>query len=99
MGGAAGIPHNDQVVVQIPPGVNRGRYADISGTAGNDQGVDGAGAESEVQVSLMKSAPAILGDVIVAGLRLKLGEHVGTFITGDNVHFRFGYFSLRPGCE
>src|SRR5262249_60517851 len=97
--GAAGIAHDDHVVVQISAGVNRGRHADIGGAAGNDQGIDGAGAEGEVQVSLMKSAPAILGNIIVVRLRLQLGQHVGALVAGDDVHFGFGHFAVRPGCE
>ena len=99
MGGATGIPHDDHVVVQIPAGVNRGRYADISGPAGNDQGVDAARAEGEIQISLMEGAPAILGNIIVVRFRFQFSEHVGAFVAGDDVHFRFGYFAVWPGCE
>src|ERR1700752_2448592 len=67
---AAGIAHDDQVVIQIACRIDGRGDADIDGTPGNDDRVDALIAQRQVEIRLMKRAPAVFRDYEVLRLWL-----------------------------
>ena len=57
----AGVADDDNVVVQIAGRVDCRGDADIDSAAGNDQSIDAARAQRQVEIGLMKGVPADLG--------------------------------------
>jgi len=64
--GAARVFGNDQVEAQLP-GVAGGRFhADIGGNSAQDNGVDAATAQLQLQIGAVKGAPLAFGDFDIA---------------------------------
>ena len=72
MGVAAGVADDDNVVVQIAGCVDGRGDADVDGSAGNDQRIDAARAQCQIEVGLMKGVPAVFGDDVVLRTRRDL---------------------------
>ena len=71
MGVAAGVADDDNVVVQIARCIDSRGDADVDGAAGNNQGIDAARAQRQVEIGLMKGAPAVFRDDVVLRARAR----------------------------
>src|SRR5215471_9345778 len=96
---AAGVARDNQVIVQVPARVNRGGNPDVGGATGNNDRIDAAGAQRQIQISLVKSAPAIFLYVIVVGTRFELRNRFGTLVAPHDVHLPFRDFTVGPRCQ
>ena len=66
--------------------------------AGDDDGIDVQLAEHELQRCLEEAAVGLLGDDVVAGLRLKLVDDLGAFGANDRVGTPHLEFLIHLGC-
>ena len=64
---ATGVAHDNDVVIEIACRINRSGHPDIDGAARNDNRVDPSRAQRQVEIGLMKGAPAVLWNDRVLG--------------------------------
>lgn len=69
-----GVLHQDLMVAAFVGVAGGGFDADVGGDAAENDGLDGATAQLQVQFGAVKGAPLMLGDEEVAGLRPDFGN-------------------------
>ena len=99
VGGGARIAYDDHVVICIPTGIDSGRYAHFSGATGDDDGIDPASPQRQVQASLVKGAPTVFRDVVVLGPGIKLSWDLGATVSCHDVRLVSCNDTVGPGLE
>ena len=69
------LRHDGDLEIHVARVVGGRRDADVHRPADQHDGVDVAAAQGQLEMRAVKGRPAVLGHVVVAGLRRDLGEH------------------------
>ena len=97
--GAAGVADDDEVEVEIARGEGGGDDADVGGAAAEDDGVDAAGVEAELEVGGVEGAPAVLGDEVVVRLGVEFRDDLRVPVVGVYVEVgpERAFLGIGPG--